>query len=304
MPNHIVRRLPNLLVIGAQKCGTTWLYEQLRRHPYIYFSEIKELSFFGKRESNRDLEAYGANFTGAGNERYVAEATPGYFWSRDSSRKFFGSGPRQLRLATPQAVRETLGPDVKLILSLRHPVHRSVSAFMHHFRRGRIKPEDRITDLLERLVDFEFRFGIIEMGFYQRHFLPWERVFGPNKILTLFTDDIRSDPVSALGRVAAFLDLPPGDIDGADETIHSGPKLAISDNALTIDATDPRTRKMLRENNQGKAFPRISRDEILELQEIYTPDIAFIEQRFRRPDLGWHIARQLEDFVNTRSPAR
>jgi hypothetical protein len=44
-------RLPNLLVIGAQKCGTTWLYERLRRHPDIFLSKTKELSFFGKQDA-------------------------------------------------------------------------------------------------------------------------------------------------------------------------------------------------------------------------------------------------------------
>ncbi len=302
---RVAHRLPNLLVIGAQKCGTTWLYERLRRHPDIYLSETKELSFFGKQDAHRDLEAYAGNFVDAGSVRYVGEATPGYFWARDHSRIFFGSGPRQLQLHTPLAVRNTLGPDVKLILLLRHPVHRAVSAFMHHFKLGRIKPEDRILDLQKRLVDFEFRFGILDMGFYARHYWPWERIFGADKMLVLFTEDIRLDPVGALEKVTAFLDVPPLDAGGAERLIYSGLKLTILDDALTIDAADPKTRETVLKYGLDRArFPCVPREDILELQDIYGPDIAFVERRFDRMDLGWHSTPRLEDFSNIHGAIR
>ena len=296
-------RLPNLLVIGAQKCGTTWLYERLRRHPDIFLSKTKELSFFGRQEARRDLEDYAENFLEAGSARYVGEATPGYFWACDRSRNFFGSGPRQLQLHTALAVRDALGADVRLILLLRHPVHRAVSAFMHHFKQGRIAARDRILDLQKRLLDFDFRYGVVEMGFYERHYWPWERVFGTDKMLVLFTDDVLVDPVSTLERVTAFLDIPLVDVEGAERMIHGGLKLAISDNTLTVDADDPETRETLYRNGLGETgFPRMHHEEILELQEIYGPDIAFVERRFGRPDLGWHVAPRLEDFLIPRAP--
>jgi hypothetical protein len=143
------------------------------------------------------------------------------------------------------------------------------------------------------------------MGFYERHYWPWERVFGADKILVLFTDDILRDPVSALERVAAFLDIPPVDVEGAERMIHRGLKLAMSDNALTIDAADPKTRETVLKNGLDAArFPRVPHAEILELQDFYEPDIAFVERRFDRMDLGWHSAPRLEDFTNIHGATR
>ena len=50
--------LPNFLVIGGEKCGTSWLYDVLLRHSDIYLPDTKELGFFNRRESNLNVTDY------------------------------------------------------------------------------------------------------------------------------------------------------------------------------------------------------------------------------------------------------
>ena len=284
-------RLPNLLVIGVQKGGTTWLHDKLSRHPDIFLSKRKELAFFVHRKERRDLDAYAANFADAGLRRYAGEATPSYFWTYDARSKYCGFNPRKANVRQPEDIRDTLGSDVKLILSLRHPVHRAVSAYMHHYKQGRIESQ-------EKLIELGSRSGIIDMGFYEHHLRRWERAFGPDKICTVFMDDFRTDAGAVLNKIFAYLDLPPHEIADAEENVHSGFKLVLESGALTIDVSDARTRDLLRRRGLSEVkLPRVSRRDIRRLQELYQDDIEFIEERFDRRDLGWHLAPKLEDFV-------
>jgi hypothetical protein len=286
-------RLPNLLVIGVQKGGTTWLHSKLSQHPDIFFSKRKELGYFVQREGKRDLAAYAENFAEADGIRYAGEATPSYFWTYDARSKYCGLNRRTGYARQPEEVRDVLGPDVKLILSLRHPVHRAVSAYMHHYKQGRIEPQ-------ERLIDLGTRSGIIDMGFYEHHLRRWERVFGPNKIMTVFMDDIRNDADAVLNKIFAYLDVPPIEIANVNQNVHSGFKLTIAGAGLTIDMSDPFTRDLIRRRGLSEVkFPRVRRKDILGLQDLYLDDIEFIEDRFDRRDLGWHVTPSLEDFLSS-----
>jgi hypothetical protein len=284
-------RLPNLLIIGAQKGGTTWLHERLGNHPDIFFSKTKELEFFTQIAEARDLAAYAANFDDAGTRRYAGEATPGYFWTYDKRSKFCRINPKGRNILIPETVRETLGQDVKLIVTLRHPVHRAVSAYIHHFKQGRVEPGQRLLSIAKR-------FGIVDIGFYKRHLEKWERVFGPDKILTLFLDDIQKNGTGVLNKVFRYLDLPSADIAQASEKTHAGFKLVLRGSVLTIDTSDDITRAFMeRRGLDLKNLPRIGPAAIQRLQEIYMKDIEYIEKKFRRRDLLWHETPKIEDFV-------
>ena len=72
-------RLPNFLVIGAMKAGTTSLFHYLRDHPQVFLPEEKELYFFTEEDNwHRGLEWYRSRFRGAGDAKAVGEASVGY----------------------------------------------------------------------------------------------------------------------------------------------------------------------------------------------------------------------------------
>ena len=116
--------LPNFLIIGAQKAGTTWLAKCLGEHPDVFIPEIKEIYYFD-RYYDKGLAWYEAYFEPWAGEKAVGEGTVGYIRSTTS----------------PGRIRETLGQEVKLIANLRHPVERAYSAYRMHLSRGEIPYE-------------------------------------------------------------------------------------------------------------------------------------------------------------------
>ncbi|MGH3156985.1 MAG: sulfotransferase family protein [Streptosporangiaceae bacterium] len=118
------QHLPNFLHIGPGKTGSTWLHEVLIDHPEFYFSEAKDLYFFS-RYYDRGLEWYGAQFREARPEnKIIGEVSPDY-------------------LAYPQAAERILtclGPDVRLMVTLREPASRAFSAYLHLRRHGLTAP--------------------------------------------------------------------------------------------------------------------------------------------------------------------
>ena len=103
---------PHFLGIGAQKAGTTWLYEMLRRHPSIGMPDQKELHFFD-RENPHDpaaVEAYAAGFADLDGVVH-GEITPSY----------------ALLPSDRIAIARDRFPDVRLLFVLRDPVERAWS---------------------------------------------------------------------------------------------------------------------------------------------------------------------------------
>ena len=285
-------RLPNLLVIGAQKCGTTWLHQQLSKHPDIFMAPGKELHFFVKPDDQRNLEDYTPNFSGANGERYVGESTPGYFWTYDADSPYCTIKPRATNTRIPESVRATLGQDIKLILVLRHPVHRAVSAFLHHYKMGRVVPD-------ESLLMAGMRSGIIDMGFYRRHLERWESCFGPNSIYVIFFDDIVKGGAGVLRATFAHLGVADVEIPDSDRPVHRGFDLMIKKNRLVINKRDTHTRKILRHKElMGGPSPVITMKDINKLQRIYEGDIRYFEERFPAANLSWSTVPKLEDFVD------
>lgn len=189
--------LPNFICIGAQKSGTTWLHYMLAQHPDICMPIKKELFFFDKEENFEGLgpEGYENFFSHYGKESAVGEITAAYFWTRaiDHSYDF-----NAYRSGTPERVRSLLGSDVKLIILLRHPVWRAVSAYVHHMQRQRIR-------LGENIMSAGKRHGILSMGFYSRHLEPWMEAFGPRNVLVRSYDEIKTDKMGLLRDVYDFL---------------------------------------------------------------------------------------------------
>lgn len=173
--------LPDFLGIGAQKAGTTWLGENLRRHPEVFLPERKELHWFDNK-IERPLREYAAHFAAAGG-RVKGEITPAY-----------GILPVE-RIRT---VREVL-PRVRLILLLRNPVDRAWSHALMDlaFRRGRAPdqvPESEYRAFLESET-------AARRGDYAAILDAWLGVFPPDRLYVGFFEAIRERPRVLLSEV-------------------------------------------------------------------------------------------------------
>jgi hypothetical protein len=184
--------LPNFLVVGAEKAGTTWLYERLRRHPDIYMPLTKEIHFFSDRNSNLEhhdhftrhgLTWYKHFFQDHEGESAVGEVTPMYLCDEKA----------------PERIRELL-PDVRIIACLRHPVDR---AYSHYWMaRGKNHTDLSFEEVVRRR---EPRF--IERGRYGEQLARYYDLFEPNQILVLIHEEVFSAPSQYLNKVCSFLEV-------------------------------------------------------------------------------------------------
>lgn len=230
------RVLPDFLIIGSTKCGTTSLHGWLTEHPMVAGTK-KEIHFFNmnwhrgtdwyrayfphKREVERFANENGRPLT-------VGEATASYlahYW-------------------TPQRMHKLL-PNAKLIVILRDPVDRAHSQYHYFVRRG-TEPAETFEEALEleaeRLAGEEqqeiddprfhswrvFRWGYQRTSRYAEHLERWLAVYPREQFLFLsFERDIAGDPEGTLARVQEFLGLPPHK--PSMEKLNAGSYKALSD---------------------------------------------------------------------------
>jgi hypothetical protein len=189
------------LIAGAQKGGTTALYDYLREAPDVALSHDKEPHFFDDETQDwarPDYAAYHAQFDAPAG-RPCGEATPIYLYWPNSLERI-----------------KAYNPAMRIVLTLRDPVERAWSQWRMEYARG---PEtlafaEAIRLGRMRLFEaepwgFHREFSYVERGYYGEQV---ERLFGlfpRDQVLILKAEDLRSDPASALAQVRGFLRLPP-----------------------------------------------------------------------------------------------
>jgi len=176
--------LPNFLIIGAQKAATSWLAKCLGEHPDVFMVEIKEIHFFNHR-FERGLAWYESHFRDWAGQAAIGEATPGYINHPNA----------------PDRIQTTLGDEVKLIASLRHPVDRAYSAFWQSMRRGSI-PAD--TDF-QAFFQEDNRFGLRSRGDYLAHLSRYLECFPRESLLILIYEEMKRDRQKAVSDCLEFL---------------------------------------------------------------------------------------------------
>lgn len=266
---------PNLFVIGAQKAGTTWVFETLRRHSRVFGSNPKELFFWNRSAAGveKHAEAYFAHFEEGRDALYRMEASANYLWTRRAANQYDDPAfQRTHGWETAAQIRTHLGPETRFIVLLRQPTARAVSAFFHHFRRGRVSSEDR-------LLMAGRRYGVIDKGFYDHSARPWLEAFDRRQFLFLLFDDIKTDPEGVVTRCLRFLDLPHERLRAPDRARNAGEGLAVRGDHLTV-ATATAAREA----------PRVYVEEISFLNRIYADAIAFSEEILERDLPEWRAA--------------
>ncbi|AOW99363.1 hypothetical protein BJP34_07740 [Moorena producens PAL-8-15-08-1] len=202
--------LPNFLIIGAQKAGTTWLSHNLKEHPEVFIPS-DEIHYFNKRYNlNQGLEWYKQHFADVNGEKAIGEKTPNYLWIDplpDAQGKVYYDPLEEIPYSH-RLIYETL-PEAKLIVVLRNPVERAIAAVNHFIKNGAISLNDDLDELLvgdkQSLVE---RYGIIDMGRYYRQLQSYYDYFDPKQMLILvFEEDIAKNSEDSMKKVCEFLDI-------------------------------------------------------------------------------------------------
>ena len=199
--------LPNFIVIGAAKAGTTALYWYLAEHPAIYMSPVKETNYFaygvdarggllwGDPEVHRfgvkTLAEYEALFDGAGSTTAVGEASTMY-------------------LECPQAagrIREAI-PSARIICGLRDPVDRAYSDYQMFLRnRGRrLEPaRDLAPDAAWVRADSHW----MKIGRYHDQLARYYDLFPRERIHVFLFDDLQRNTLAVVQQIYRFLGVDP-----------------------------------------------------------------------------------------------
>lgn len=197
-------KLPNVVVAGVNKAGTTSVFRYLAAHPDVCASSVKETCYFLSMRYGEDiapLAQYSRLFSHCAGENIVMEATPGYF---------FGGAD------VASVIKSVLG-EVKVILVLRDPVARFFSFF--EFMKSSLLIDKSMdargyysaclamseNDLKNR--DSNKYFGL-EGGCYAKYLPAWQDVFGSN-LKIVFFDDLAASPCRVLEDLSAFLGIDP-----------------------------------------------------------------------------------------------
>jgi hypothetical protein len=211
------RRLPDWLIIGAQKAGTTSLYDYIVRHPDVRGAVRKEVHFFDNA-FHRGALWYRSFFP---LEREVSrhQATTGRRLQSGEATPYYLFHP-----LVPRRVARVV-PSVRLIVLLRNPVNRAFSHYTHEKVRGHepLSFEEAIAAEPGRIHGEEKRmvlkqtsrsrkhqvFSYVARGFYAQQLRRWMEYFPDDQILVLGSERFYADPQATMAEVFAFLGLQP-----------------------------------------------------------------------------------------------
>lgn len=259
--------LPTFLIAGAQKSGTSWLAKRLQQHPEVFVPQ-REVHFFDRDERFAlGEEAYASAYTAVADELAIADKTPDYLWVRDRP-----DGP--VVRDYPARIHSVL-PGAKVILLLRNPVDRAVSALNHHLRARSFSPLHSADDLLvgARRAVAE-RYGVLSMGFYRTQIDAFLDHFDRSRLLVQFYEEaVVRDPAGGLREVCDFIGVDPDyPFDLLGEPVH---KTYVSKAGLLLDYYVPALRPLaLRLNRRlpGDAKLRPSPATEAALYDLYRPE--------------------------------
>jgi hypothetical protein len=211
-----LRILPDFIIIGAQRCGTTSLYNNLVEHQNVIPAFKKETQFFSNHFA-KGLTWYRSHFPLAWHKHNVRRIRRQDYITGESSPYYI------FHPHVPCRISRTV-PQAKLIALLRNPVDRAYSHYHHEVRMGlETLPFEDAIEIEEKRISMErakmledesYRsfnhqnYSYLSRGIYVDQLENWTRFFTRDQILVLKSQDFYDDPVATLEQIAEFIDLP------------------------------------------------------------------------------------------------
>ncbi|MDD2814218.1 MAG: sulfotransferase [Thiotrichaceae bacterium] len=176
----------NFLGIGAQKAGTTWLYEMLAKHPQIAFPPMKEVHFWNAQQ-HLGLQWYEQLFAGDASKIH-GEITPAYGF---------------LPLETIRQIH-TLYPDIRLIYLIRNPIYRAWSSALMALGRAEMQIHEASD---QWFIDHFNSQGSLKRGDYESCLRNWRQIYPSEQLLILNFDQIKQNPRALLTQCSQHLGI-------------------------------------------------------------------------------------------------
>ena len=201
-----MRKLPEFIIIGGQKCGTSSFYKNLVKHPQVQPCYQKETHYFDVNY-DKGIQWYQSFFplSSQGN-RITGEASPYYIFHPH----------------VPERVHQDL-PEIKLIALLRNPVDRAYSHYSRRYQRGTeslsfeeaiAEEEDRISEDLMKMMEDPYyygyshrKFSYLSRGRYVEQLERWLQYFPRDQLHVIKSEDFFSNPSEVFHGVEEFLGI-------------------------------------------------------------------------------------------------
>ena len=201
-------KLPNFLIVGAAKSGTTSLYHYLKQHPEIYIPNRKECRYFSQMPGNfkgpkddevvnktiiKSLDEYKGLFQDVSNEKAIGDMSPDYLYYYVNSIK---------------NIRNICSDNVKIIIILRNPVERTYSHYLHYVRSGRegLSFEDALAqEELRKNKNWEWAWFYKDVSFYYEQVKAYLENF--NQVKIYLFEDLKFNKLSLMRSMFRVLNV-------------------------------------------------------------------------------------------------
>jgi len=287
-------RLPDFILAGAPRCGTTSLYYLLASHPDVYLPEKKEQWFFyGDDVWEQGPQWYAEQFRMHGGRAMVGEATPLYY-------------------ALPDAMRRMaeIVPKARILLLLREPLSRAVSHYWFNVRKGNeaLSMQQAMEADLAGTRPWRLPRGAlnyVSLGMYHQRMQAVLEHFPRERVHVLILEELVADVERVFGDVCAFLGIPSLPGAGLSEAnadhwvsrrskrlLYGGNPLVALAGSLLPGGLKDRLKSMRDKVAGSSRRPETPSAVTRRLEEVYGPHNAALEQWLGREIPAWRRESQ------------
>jgi len=297
--------LPNFLLIGAEKSGTTSIHNYLRAHPGVFMARVKEPLFFA-------FEGQSLNYKGPGDEEFnrrPVTALPDYQALFAGSEHYAAAGESSATyLYYPQAPERAAHyvPKAKLIVILRNPADRAYSNFLHGLRarKEHLDFGSALEAEQKRIAaGWSPFFSYKDKGWYHAQLCRWMNYYPRDQFLFFLYDDLRTRPMEVMRQIYEFIGVDPEfkphvgveyNVSGKpfSPRLHEFIKRNSPIHGLARSVMPKRFRARLKADitRWNLARPRIAPDLRSQLLAEYKPDLARLAPLIERDLSVWNRA--------------
>ena len=178
--------------VGSGKCGSTWFYENIVKHPDFYSDNPKEINYFSDLYTQHDFDWYRSQFKGAKENQLKGEFSVTYMYHPEAARRIYKHFPQ-----------------VKIIAIVRDPIKRTYSDYLHAIRKGDIPASQPFSEYIKDEKKLKF-------GHYETYLKQFFDIFPKEQIKIIVLEEFSRDYAKGFREIYEFLGvknpdfIPPG----------------------------------------------------------------------------------------------